>query len=345
MLQPREKPVYICGPYHIDVTARRIHSGGEAATVTAKAFDILITLISHAGEVVTKDEMMNAVWADTAVEENNLTQHISALRKMFGERAGENRFIATVPGRGYCFVAPIREEQRSEPEEVILAGSTRSSITIDLSTSGEGRIRPPSLDAGSIFGSALAVAYVLVVCAAVFVSGNIGVAATSKPQSVAVLTFRTINMNDDSLGAGIRDTLRARLGSVEDVAVRPLSPDIAGSDPVDLGRRLHADVVLAGSIQRDQGRVRVAVEMVDVTSERIVWGKTFDENSSNIFELQDSISNEIANALQVRHSPSSKLETATPKPGDKSIDPSPAYTKFYSRGWRRVDPDKQGVVA
>ena len=315
MLQLREKPVYICGQYRIEVTTRRIVFGGEPVTITSKAFDILVTLISHAGEVVTKDELMNAVWADTSVEENNLTQHISALRRMFGERAGENRFIATVPGRGYCFVAPIHEESRSRTEELLLAGSTRSSITIDLSTSGESRIRPLSLNSGSIYGSALAVAYVLVVCAAVFISGNSGAAAASRPQSVAVLTFRTINMNDDSLGAGIRDTLRARLGSVEDVAVRPLSPEIADSDPVDLGRRLHADVVLAGSIQHDQNRVRVAVEMVDVLSERIVWGKTFDEDSSNIFELQDSIAGEISRVLQIRHSPNSKLDMVTPVAG------------------------------
>lgn len=320
MLQLSEKSVYICGPYRIDVKARRIAAGGEPLIVTAKAFDILVTLIRHAGEVVTKDELMNAVWADTAVEENNLTQHISALRKIFGERAGENRFIATVPGRGYCFVAPVHEDLRGETQEILLAGSTRSSVTIDLSGFSEGRLRTISLNPSSIFGSALAVAYVLVVCAAVFFSGS-GAATAARPESVAILTFRTANASDDSLGAGIRDTLRARLGSVEDVAVRPLSPEIAGNDPVDLGRRLHADVVLAGSIQRDQGRVRVAVEIVDVTSERIVWGKTFDDDSTNVFELQDSIAGEIARALQVRHSPSSRLDTPMPK-AHYNFDPS-----------------------
>jgi DNA-binding winged helix-turn-helix (wHTH) protein len=327
MLQLSEKPVYICGPYRIDVTARRVLAGCEPLTVTAKAFDILVTLVRHAGEVVTKDELMNAVWADTAVEENNLTQHISALRKIFGERAGENRFIATIPGRGYCFVGPIHEEVRSQTEEILLAGSTRSSITIDLSGSSDGRARTLLLNSGSILGSALAVAYVVAVCAAVFILGSGGAAGTARPQSVADLTFRTLNKNDASRGEGIRDTLRARLGSVEDVAVRPLSPNLAENDPVALGRQLHADVVLAGSIQRDQDRVRVAVEMVDVTSERIVWGKTFDENSSNTFELQDSIAGEITRALQVRHSPSSRLGAVTPK-------------IHYN-----IDPSTQGVLA
>ncbi|HEX2640962.1 MAG TPA: winged helix-turn-helix domain-containing protein [Pyrinomonadaceae bacterium] len=338
MLQISEKPVYICGPYRIDVNARRVLAGCEPLTVTAKAFDILVTLVRHAGEVVTKDELMNTVWADTAVEENNLTQHISALRKIFGERAGENRFIATIPGRGYCFVGPIHEEVRSQTEEILLAGSTRSSITIDLSGSSEGRARKLLLNSGSILGSALAVAYVVAVCAAVFILGSGGAAGTARPQSVAVLTFRTLNMNDASLGEGIRDTLRARLGSVEDVAVRPLSPNLAENDPVDLGRQLHADVVLAGSIQRDQDRVRVAVEMVDVTSERIVWGKTFDENSSNTFELQDSIAGEITRALQVRHSPISRLGAVAPKI-HYNIDPSiqGVLAEFALRGRGSLD--------
>jgi hypothetical protein len=64
------------------------------------------------------------------------------------------------------------------------------------------------------------------------------------------------------------------------------------------GRRLSVDVVLTGSIQRDEDRVRVAVEMVDVTNERIVWGETFDENSSKLFDLQDSIAAEVITALQ-----------------------------------------------
>src|SRR5687768_10014901 len=75
-----------------------------------KALDILLYLVQRAGTVVEKDELMDAIWPDTAVEENNLTQNISALRKALGEKHRDNRFIATVPGRGYKFVAEVRRD-------------------------------------------------------------------------------------------------------------------------------------------------------------------------------------------------------------------------------------------
>src|SRR5688572_17386284 len=74
-----------------------------------KAFEILLYLVRRADQVVEKDEILEAVWPDTIVEENNLTQNISALRRALGEKHRENRFIATVPGRGYKFVAEVRK--------------------------------------------------------------------------------------------------------------------------------------------------------------------------------------------------------------------------------------------
>jgi serine/threonine-protein kinase len=97
---------------------------------------------------------------------------------------------------------------------------------------------------------------------------------------------------------GIRDTLRAKLGSLDDVAVRPETSIVEPTDVVDAGRQLHADVVLTGSIQRDDERVRVAIEMVDINNERVVWGNTFDESVTKSFDLQDSIAKAVLSALK-----------------------------------------------
>jgi DNA-binding winged helix-turn-helix (wHTH) protein/Tfp pilus assembly protein PilF len=100
---------------------------GEPVSLTSKAFDTLTYLVEHAGSVLDKDELMRAVWPNTAVEENNLNQNISILRRILGEQAGEHRYIATVPGRGYCFVADVKARAAMGTQvETPTAASTRS---------------------------------------------------------------------------------------------------------------------------------------------------------------------------------------------------------------------------
>src|SRR3954451_15959427 len=98
--------VYEFGDFRLD-GRRRVLSrrNGEAILLTAKAFDTLIYLVEHEGVVLHKDELLRAVWAGTVVEENNLNQNISILRRALGEQRGDHCYIATVPGVGYKFVA------------------------------------------------------------------------------------------------------------------------------------------------------------------------------------------------------------------------------------------------
>jgi len=109
-------PVYDFGDFRLDTGKRLLFDrAGAVAPLTPKAYDTLRCLVEHAGAVVDKQELMRLVWADTAVEENNLTQNISLLRRVLGEGRGEHRYIVTVPGRGYQFVATIEVAGHPEP--------------------------------------------------------------------------------------------------------------------------------------------------------------------------------------------------------------------------------------
>jgi DNA-binding winged helix-turn-helix (wHTH) protein len=280
--------IYEFGGFRADPLARRLYGGGEQIAVTPKAFETLLVLISRHGEVVPKNDIIEAVWAETAVEENNLTQQIATLRRAFGERASDHRYIVTVPGKGYSFIAPVSELEIAGEEEMVFTNATRSTVTIDVSASGWAGVRP-FFARSTVFGSSVALAYIFIVCVLALwplVSG------TRSPQTIAVLDFRTAAVDDVALGAGIRDTLRARLGSLEDVAVRPPRAGVPVDDALIAGRQLEADVVLTGSLQRQDGRLRVAVELVDIRRQRVVWGQTFDRDRSELFELQDAIAGE-----------------------------------------------------
>src|SRR5689334_21126560 len=107
--------VYEFGDFRLDGRRRLLsRRNGAVVSLTAKAFDTLVYLVEHEGMVLHKDELMRAVWADTAVEENNLNQNISILRRALGEQRGDHRYIATVPGLGYKFVAAVKTTEASE---------------------------------------------------------------------------------------------------------------------------------------------------------------------------------------------------------------------------------------
>ncbi|MEJ7699709.1 MAG: transcriptional regulator [Pyrinomonadaceae bacterium] len=102
--------IYEFGDFRLDAAKRLLTKGvDEPLPLTPKVFDTLLYLVRHNGRVIGKDELMREIWTDTIVEENNLSQNISILRRVLGEKPGEGRFIATVPGHGFRFVPEVRE--------------------------------------------------------------------------------------------------------------------------------------------------------------------------------------------------------------------------------------------
>lgn len=123
---------YRFGEFELNSTERVLLRNGERVSLTPRALDLLLVLVEGKGRLLTKDKLMNTVWADAIVEEGNLNRTISALRKALGEAKGENRFIETVPKAGYRFVAlvePIAFEngaatasivERNDPPQAVI---------------------------------------------------------------------------------------------------------------------------------------------------------------------------------------------------------------------------------
>jgi TolB-like protein/DNA-binding winged helix-turn-helix (wHTH) protein len=115
--------MYEFGPFRVDARRRLLLREGKQVRLPAKAFEILLVLLEGKGRLVEKDELMRRVWPDSVVEENNLTVNISALRKSLTESPGEHRYVVTVPGRGYQFVADVwqngGEQARGSEQEAL----------------------------------------------------------------------------------------------------------------------------------------------------------------------------------------------------------------------------------
>src|SRR4249920_4097412 len=101
------------GPYRLLGSQRLLLEGEQPVRLGSRAFDILAALVERAGEVVGKEELIARAWPKTHVEEANLKIQVSALRRALGDGQDGNRYVITVPGRGYNFVAPVRREEPS----------------------------------------------------------------------------------------------------------------------------------------------------------------------------------------------------------------------------------------
>ncbi len=123
------------GPYRLLVARRLLLEGDKPVRLGSRAFDILSALIERAGEVVGKEELIARAWPATYVEEANLKIQVSALRRALGDGQGDNRYVATVVGRGYNFVAPIRYE---EPPRASSSPTIAPVLATTWSVPGEG---------------------------------------------------------------------------------------------------------------------------------------------------------------------------------------------------------------
>lgn len=276
---------YRFATYRLDTRSRELREGdGAPVPLTAKAFDTLLYLIEHRDHVVSRDELLGAVWAGRVVEENTLTQAIAALRRALGTQAGEHTFIVTVPGRGYRFVADVEEDDGSgvaHPVASAVAPTPR-------------RVRRPML-------VGIALLFVVIGAVAAWRLRTPDVEPARADATLAVLPFRSLSPGpqDEMLSLGLADALITRIGSSTSLQVRSLASSrrFGDADPLDAGRRLGARYIVEGTTQRGGDRIRVSARLIDVQKDRTLWSGTFDERSANVFTLQDTLASAMTGAL------------------------------------------------
>jgi len=253
--------LYEFGPFCLDASERVLLRDGRVVPLPPKAFSTLLTLVLNRGRLVEKDTLMERVWPDEFVEESNLAQHIFTLRKALGETVGNTKYIETVPRRGYRFVAPV-SERRKESAEV--ANQMGERIT-------------PKIDTNERFVDI---------------------------ESIAVLPFELLGSGpqDEYLGLGIADALITRLSNLRQVKVRPTSAvrNAVKDDVISAGRALKVATVLEGTIQTWDEYIRATVQLVSIQDGATLWAQRFDEKFTNIFAIEDSISEQVAAALTVK---------------------------------------------
>lgn len=314
----RMKHFYEFGEFRLDEEKHRLLRDGEPLHLSPKSFEALVVLVKNAGTLLEREALLQAVWPDTFVEDANLTVAISNLRKTLGQHGESAEYIETIPRVGYRFVADVREAYE-EPKALIIEKHTQSRTVIEeefLPDPGKpaeaaARSRTIALPVHRnrrYVLSALAVVVAITLASAFYLRhGNERTAAAghlgSGIKSIAVLPPRSLSnqLQNDSLTLGIADALITRLGAVGKIAVRPSSSiaRYAGTldDPLKIGQALGVDAVLDGTLQHEQGRLRVSLRLLNIANGTQIWSSKFDEADTEIFKLQDSISQQVGSAL------------------------------------------------
>ena len=337
--------------FRANLRARRVERAGEPVAVPSRAFDVLVVLLERAGEDVSKAELMESVWGGTFVEENNLNQAISALRRAFGERRGEHRFIVTLPGRGYRFVAPVRRV-------TVLSSPSPDSVTVRPSPSLVISAPPSRLRAFARVFSSLSFwsqPVALGTFALVFAASAISLLLwtdSAHPsrlfradarRTVVVMPFRTEgDTGIDHLGDGMADMLVARLGTSQTVVTRRGDGQFV-CDAAGAGRELGADCVIEGTIRRDGERIRASARLVRSSDGATLWAGSFERDASGIFDIEDALSGQTARALYITFDDAARARQAR-----RYTENAEAYDA-YLRGryfWnRRTQDDYSKAIA
>src|SRR5215472_15585997 len=126
------KHLYEFGPFRLDANERLLRRNGDTLPLTPKLFDTLLLLVENSGHLLLKDELMKSLWPDSFVEEVNLSQNVSRLRKVLGETPAQ-QYIATIAGQGYRFIADVREipDSGKAPDTLVIQNHTRESVVFE----------------------------------------------------------------------------------------------------------------------------------------------------------------------------------------------------------------------
>lgn len=364
--------LYEFGPFRLDPTERLLLRDGHPVPLTPKAFDLLMVLVQRSGHLIEKRELLEAVWPASFVEEGNLSVMVHALRKAFGSDHRDYTYIETVSKRGYRFVAEVKLIEYAPAPPV----PVRPSLSLELAVPQLPIIAPAAVSSPPENWDRLAPVHpalkphirwnsrwllFLLVLAPIVATGSFlwrelstanqpsaTVSQNALAHSLAILPFATIGDKSDDiyLGMGISDAITTKLGNTHKIVVRPTSAMLryvgAARDPEAAGREQKVDAVLDGRIQHEGDRVRLTLQLVRISDGVQMWGGTFDEKYTNVFAVEDAVSEQVARSIRLELTGAEQNRLAQ-RPTENS-DAYQAYVKgryFWNK--RTVEGLRKGL--
>ena len=335
--------IYEFGPFRLIPEERQLLRDNQPVSLTPKSFDLLVVLVENSGHLIEKGELMKRIWPDSFVEEANLSVNMSALRRALGEGPDEHQYVETVPRRGYRFLASVKERwdegaessarklSEEDSNSRLVAGREPQTSSRSLPAPSHARISFPRW-ALVLAGLMLLSVLLLGLNAGGLRERLLGQDTQARIQSLAVLPLE--NLSGDSsqeyFADGVTEALitdLAKIGALRVISLPSVMRYKGARKPLpEIARELNVDAVLTGSVVRSGERVRIAVRLTHVATNRILWSDTYERDLRDVLALQREVTRDIASEIRIKRTPQEQGQFASVRPVN------PAAYDDYLRG-------------
>ena len=286
------------GEWRVDRSTNELARGGDTLRIEPKAIEVLMALAGRAGEVVSREELMSAVWPGVIVGDEALTQSVIKLRRALGDDPRAPSYIETISKRGYRLIAPVRRGEAAGSPAAPPPARTRRRLALS------------ALGAAALLALAAAAAVAIHRAAAPAAGAGMPGAAEAREAAlpaVSVLPFESVGDGgaQSYLARGISNDLMTDLSRLPGLRLISASVATPGTAP-------GARYLVSGSVQRESGMLRINVRLVDGVSKQQLWSERFERPSGDLFAVQDEIARSLTAQLPARVSDDARRRRAKP---------------------------------
>jgi len=286
------------GDLEVDTGLQRVVRDGVEIPLPKLSFDLFLTLIRAAPNLVSNKELLGRVWPGLVVTDKTVSQRVKLLRDVLGDDPEAPRYVAGLRGRGYRIVVPVTAVT---PTTASATPEPTAAPAIPIRSRAMQGVRP--LAVGLAIVAAFSAGWWWRTSARDDSSHAPAIAAALRAPTLAVLPFAAQDDADAFVGIGIAEAVRQRLSAVPGLdTIAPDSSfrvDLRSASAAEAARRLGADYLLRGTVERSGESLRVSAELTDTATGTTLWADTFDRDVTDIFDVQDAIARQAAGAAPI----------------------------------------------
>jgi TolB-like protein/DNA-binding winged helix-turn-helix (wHTH) protein/Tfp pilus assembly protein PilF len=330
--RPADSYLYRFGQFALDSRKRTLARANSPVFLTPKAFDVLLFLAQNPNRLVTKEELLQAVWADAIVEEGNLTQYISHLRKALGDNSEDTRLIVTIARKGYQFTVDVTVAEAADIQAVP-GGPADDAI-------------PKARKHWRIAGALAALTVILATAAYTSWRHFAGITAP-KSQKIMLAVLPFVNLtgdpNKEYLADGLTEETISQLGRLSPEQLGVIArTSVMGyknkNERLDqIGRDLSVQYVLENSLRMSGNQIRLTAQLIQVKDQTHLWSQDYDYPLKDVLNVEDAVAESVARQIQLRLTSQQQADLARPRPVNP--DAFDAYLQGYYFYQRRTAKD------